>query len=91
MPYIEPTDRKKYDEVRQSLNDLKSIETKGDLEYLIYLMMLKYMDDRPEKYGHLHDCVYGVKHSAHEFERHRLDAREDYAKDINGDITLDRG
>lgn len=85
MPYIKLPLRPKYKDV---LSKLPEIETKGDLEYCVYYLMLKFMQSRDFRYTPLHDCVYGVVHSAHEFERDNLDAREDQAKKKNGEITL---
>ena len=85
MPYIKEHLRPKY---RDILRQLPTIETKGDLEFCTYYLMLKFMDDRDERYTPLHDCVYGVHHAAHEFERDRLDKREDTAKEDNGEIIL---
>jgi hypothetical protein len=50
--------------------------------------MLKFMSTRPQKYGTLHEAVYGSIHSAHEFERNFLDKRENSAKQANGDVEL---
>jgi hypothetical protein len=85
MPYILEELRPKY---RDILKSLPEIETKGDLEYCIYYLMLKFMQSRQERYSQLHDCVYAGHHAAHEFERDHLDKREDVAKEDNGPITL---
>ncbi|MFA5759792.1 MAG: hypothetical protein WC942_10620 [Clostridia bacterium] len=85
MPYIKQDARKKYDEVLQLLPD---IETKGDLEYVIFVTMLYYMRNKEHRYSQLHDCVYAVKHSAEEFKRKYLDKREDKARKENGGITI---
>lgn len=90
MPYIKQEDRKKYDKLRDVLfsevDGIKEIETKGDLEYLIYSLMQKYMSTRERRYSTLHDCVYATQHCADEFRRRNLDKREDEARETNGDI-----
>jgi len=86
MPYIKPEDRVKYDE---ALNQIKVINTKGDLEYCIYKLMKMYMQYLDYKYSNLHDTVYAAQHCADEFRRNYLDKREDEAKLKNGDITID--
>ena len=83
MPYIEQEQRKKYNKV---LNNIESIETKGDLEYCIYKLMCVYMSKLPRKYSNLHDTVYAAQHCADEFRRIHLDKREDEARECNGDI-----
>jgi hypothetical protein len=84
MPYIKMDDRKKYDEY---LDKIDKIETKGSLEYCIFKLLKKFMNDKENNYSNLHDCVYGCVHAGEEFRRRFLDLREDYAKFINGDIV----
>ena len=83
MPYITKKDREKYDAV---LDNLPNIEHKGDLEYCIFKLMVKYKDSGPQRYAHLHDTTYAAAHCADEFRRRFLDNREDFAKEANGDI-----
>lgn len=84
MPYITEKDRALYD---KELNQIGIIYTKGDLEYIIFKLMKKYMESRENRYATLHDCVYAVAHASDEFRRRYLDKREDEAMKINGDIT----
>jgi hypothetical protein len=86
MPYVSQKDREKYHSVKQSIDDLPLIETKGDLEYLVFVLMKKFMTSREFRYSTLHDVVYAVHHAAHEYERRNLDKREDEAREANGDI-----
>ncbi len=83
MPYIKPEDRPKFD---RALDQINTIETKGDLEYCIYRLMKIYMKGKRFCYSNLHDTVYASQHCADEFRRHYLDKREDDAKRKNGDI-----
>jgi hypothetical protein len=85
MPYIKQAARLKFDE---HLDFLPAFETKGDLEYCIYKLMQKYAAARDRNYSNLHDCTYAAIHCGDEFRRRNLDAREDFAKDTNGDITV---
>ena len=82
MPYIKQEDRAKFN----ILNSIEKIETKGELEYCIYRLMVKYMDGKEFKYSVLHDCTYASQHCADEFRRRFLDKREDKAREENGDI-----
>jgi len=83
MPYIKLKNRIKYN---PHLNSIDKIETKGDLEYCIYRLMNKYMEDKDFTYTNLHDVVYAAQHCADEFRRRNLDVREDQARISNGDI-----
>jgi len=86
MPYISQKDRSKYYDVVTAIHNLPEITTKGDLEFVIFLAMRKFMSTREEKYSHLHDCTYAANHCADEFRRRFLDKREDRALEANGDI-----
>ena len=86
MPYINQNDRAKYARVTNQIYDLEKIETKGDLEYLIFVLMQKFMSTREKKYSSLHETVYASMHCADEYRRRYLDKREDNAREKNGDI-----
>jgi len=83
MPYIKTNDRKKFDKV---LNNLPEMKTKGELEYVVFKIMKRFMKNREFRYTPLHACVYAVMHCADEFRRRFLDKREDDAREKNGDI-----
>lgn len=85
MPYIKQSEREKYKNITDEIQKTE-IETKGDLEYLIFSLMLKYIKTREYRYSTLHDDVYAAMHCADEFRRRFLDEREDEAIDLNGDI-----
>jgi len=86
MPYIKQDDRAKYSEITNKICDLKEIETKGDLEYLVFVLMKKFMSTREKRYSTLHEVVYAVMHCADEYRRRYLDKREDEARETNGDV-----
>lgn len=83
MPYIKDKDRKKFQE---NLGSMPYIENKGELEYVIFYLMKRYMLSREYRYSILHDVVYAVMHCADEFRRRYLDQREDDARETNGDV-----
>ncbi len=83
MPYIKKADRLKFDEY---LNKITHFETKGELEYCIFKLMIAYIKERTVNYSNLHDCAYAAMHCGDEFRRRLLDKREDYAIGENGDI-----
>jgi hypothetical protein len=85
MPYIDAVHRKKYTALLNILKYLE-IESKGELEYLIFSLMKQFMFTRESKYSNLHDCVYATQHCSDEFRRRYLDRREDEALHINGDV-----
>lgn len=85
MPHINDLDKVKYSHIIHSINTSQNIETKGDLEYLVYQLLKRYMYSRKVNYSNLHDAVYGTIHSAEEYKRLYLDKREDYAISQNGE------
>jgi len=96
MPYISEKDRAKYANIFNFIEEWKKsrldtnenyIETKGDLEYILFKFLLIYMADRDYRYSTLHDAVYACQHVADEFRRRYLDKREDEAMKSNGDIA----
>jgi hypothetical protein len=88
MPYIKKEDRERYNNLLVLLDSIPELPTKGDLEYLIFTLMKKYMKTRDQRYSTLHDCVYAAMHCADEFRRRYLDKREDQARQANGDIEI---
>lgn len=85
MPYITKENRKKYNNITDIVANY-NIEAKGDLEYLIFSLMVQFMRTRERKYSTLHDVVYAAQHCADEFRRRFLDEREDTARKENGDV-----
>lgn len=85
MPHIKDEDKIKYNQIINAIEFSKDIETKGDLEYLVYQLMKKYMSSRDKRYSTLHDVVYATIHSAEEYKRLYLDVREDHAITENGE------
>lgn len=83
--YISQKERSQYDNIRLEI-ERTPIQTKGDLEYLIYSLMRQYMATRENRYSNLHDTVYAAMHCADEYRRRYLDKREDEAIAANGDI-----
>jgi len=89
MPYIKQLDRDKYDIIIKAISSSTGIETKGDLEYLVFALMKKFMKTREARYSTLHEVVYAVMHCADEYRRRYLDKREDEALKNNGDINVE--
>lgn len=85
MPHIKDLDKIKYNHIIDSIFSSQDIETKGDLEYLVYQLMKRYMYKRKINYFNLHETIYGTIHSAEEYKRLHLDKRENEAIDKNGE------
>ena len=83
MPYIKNEKRIPYNKM---IDLLPEIKTKGDLEYIVFSVMKKFMKTRAFRYSTLHETVYAVQHCADEFRRRFLDKRENEARKTNGDI-----
>ena len=84
MPYIEEDYRTKF---APMLDICPEIDNKGELEYVIFSLMMKYMSNKEPRYTELHNCVYATMHCADEYRRRYLDVREDAARAKNGDIS----
>jgi len=85
MPYIAEKDREKFHGLLVMIQSLPEIATKGELEFLIFTLMKKYMSTKEQRYSTLHDCTYSAIHCGDEFRRRYLDKREDSARQQNGD------
>lgn len=88
MPYITNNERDKYRNLILQLANIPEISNKGDLEFILYSCLLKYMETREQRYSTLHDATYACQHVADEFRRRFLDKREDKARQENGEIIL---
>jgi acyl carrier protein phosphodiesterase len=86
MPYISKGDRQRYIEIDKAIANQPEISTKGDLEFLVFRLMVKFMSTREPRYSTLHEVVYAVQHCADEYRRRFLDVRENQALLNNGDI-----
>ncbi len=85
MPHIHDLDKIKYNHITHSISSSQDIETKGDLEYLVYQLIKRYMHSREVRYSNLHDAVYATIHAGEEYKRLYLDKREDVAIEQNGE------
>jgi hypothetical protein len=86
MPYIKQEDRKQFD---SALKQIKTIPTKGDLEYCIYKLMLRFMETRETRYSHFHDAVYAAIHCGEEYERRFLGKRMNSVSPQDRDIETE--
>ena len=86
MPYVDEATRKKYRKEADAIRRFSNLDNKGVLEYLIFLLMARFMSEKEKRYSNLHDTVYAAEHCADEFRRRFLDKREDEALEKNGDV-----
>lgn len=85
MPYIDKKDRDKYKYILQAL-EIEPPETKGELNYLISMMMLIYVRENGENYQNLSDSIGAAIDAAEEFRRRRMNPYEDLKIESNGDL-----
>jgi len=83
MPYIPKKDRTYF---KPALDAIPEFKNKGELEYVVFALMKKYMKKREYRYSVLHDVTYAIQHVSDEFRRRYLDKREGQARKSNGDI-----
>lgn len=86
MPYVDQESRDKYFHLTTEIDKLDEISSKGDLEFIVFYLMKKFMKTRQVRYATLHEVVYAVIHAGEEYKRRFLDKREDEALFNNGDI-----
>jgi hypothetical protein len=84
MPHISYEDKMQYEKLINEIR-ITPIITKGDLEFLVYQLLKRYMMDREIRYSTLHEAVYGGLHACEEYKRLHLDKREDEAIKNNGE------
>jgi hypothetical protein len=91
MPYIKQEDRKKYDDniasIVEVLLSTDEDSAKGELNYIIYSIIKKYIISKGERYFRYNDFVGGVLSCCQmELYRRLVEPYEDKAKDKNGDV-----
>lgn len=84
MPHISQIRRFIYRNLLEEIQKT-TIDNKGELEYLIYNLLKRFMSTRDKKYSTLHEAVYGGIHACEEYKRLYLDKREDKAMAENGE------
>ena len=84
MPHINEEQKKKYRALIEEIS-FTTIHEKGDLEFLVFILIKQFMLTREHRYATLHDAVYATIHSAEEYKRLYLDKREDEAINKNGE------
>lgn len=92
MPYIKPEAREYYrnhgalDELSQALNKINLEEAKGDLNYIIFYLVRKYIQERGLGYFKISTMIGALEDCADELRRRVLHPYEDSCIKKNGDI-----
>lgn len=79
MPYIKPEDRKRLEAGEDPQNP-------GELNYLITVMLLKYLKQKGKNYAHLNEVMGVLNCVTHEFYRRWAGPYEDEKIKENGDV-----
>jgi hypothetical protein len=93
MPYIEEEQRlficgKRLftDPEKQAFIDVEQIETAGDMQYAIAVMIKSYMERKGLKYQHCNDVMGALAGAQQEFYRRTVAPYEDKKIEENGDV-----
>lgn len=88
MPYIEQSDRLKYQPtiaLVKSIFELNGI-TPGELNYLITMLAYLYLERKGLNYTHLNDIVGVLESAKAEFQRKVVSKYEDEKAKSNGEV-----
>ena len=85
MPYIEQDLRAEYLKILDPLIEAP-ITHPGELNYLVTMMCLSYIDDNGESYETLNAIVGALECDKLEFYRRAVSVYEDEKKKMNGDV-----
>jgi hypothetical protein len=85
MPYIAKEDRVKFEKPVQKFAD--NIETDGDLNYCISLLMHKVLKKRGVKYQNMNNIMGAIDCAKTEFYRTVASPYEDKKKAENGNVS----
>lgn len=83
MPYIEPIDRVKFNELIQEAGKLENC---GELNYVISKVCLQYLNKKGLKYQHINDIIGALEGSKLELYRRVASPYENLKIESNGDI-----
>lgn len=88
MPYITQADRERYKEPMRQLRKIIQAGgiTNGDLNFLMTLLALLYVERHGESYNTLSDAIKAFECAKLEFYRRKVVPYEDKKIDQNGDI-----
>ena len=85
MPYIKKEDRERFQVFVQNLETLE-IKTPGELNYLLTLMIHRYLNQKPESYQGYNDAVGAIEGAKLELYRRHVASYENDKIKENGDV-----
>jgi len=85
MPYIRKADRFNFD---KSLNEFPNTINKGDLNYCVTVLALKYIKNHGKSYTNISSAASSLVDAADEIKRRLLGPHEDQKIRENGDLEL---
>jgi hypothetical protein len=85
MPYIKKEDRDRFNAFTRLLDE-QDIRTPGELNYLITMMVHKYLNQKPESYVMYNDAVGALEGAKLELYRRHVASYEDEKIKENGDV-----
>jgi len=91
MPYIQQKIRKKYQEVLDYLNHFVKINCPGELNYILFKIILQYIKSRKECYHTYNDVIGVLECIKQELYRRFVSKYEDLKIKQNGDIVEKEG
>ena len=85
MPYVDSLSREKYLSILDEIDALAILHP-GELNYLITMICLSYIDDHGEQYQTFNDIVGALENAKQELYRRVVVNYEDLKKKENGDV-----
>jgi hypothetical protein len=85
MPYIAPENRQDFSQIKELL-EIYPIETAGEIQYLIALIIKEFMSDKPKRYATMNEVMGALNGANLEFYRRHVAPYEDECIERNGDI-----
>ena len=79
MPYLNK-------DLKYALDEIPSPLDGGDLNYLITSLLIKYIENKGERYSSYNDCLGALEGAKLELYRRRVAPYEDKKKEENGDV-----
>lgn len=83
MPYIKKEDRTKFD---KGLEELAPAKNPGELNYLITMLLHRYMNYNGHNYQNCNDVLGALSGASNEFYRRKVAPYEDKKIEENGDV-----
>jgi hypothetical protein len=85
MPYIAPENRQDFEAIKETL-EIYPIESAGEIQYLIALIIKEFMKGKPKRYATMNDVMGALNGANLEFYRRHVAPYEDECIERNGDI-----